>query len=254
MVENKKIKKSNKRTIILIGGIGAFAAINAFVKSIQTARLLALITLLLLIPFLLLTSYTVEKNEILDYQHIYNGAVDDWNRASMPYARRDSLLGFGEYLYNSQLILFPRETPTTLTDFYFHWTQGIDVDGYAIYFTCTLDADAYTSFAKGLADFEITNGTQSVKLLYDTEHFSLPTYILQWSEVGDKWEVLEYIMLDEVKRTAVFVYTMRELSYIEEHSSYTVTPSDLHFLDEDFSIYEAFENSTYDISFLEYLR
>ena len=90
--------------------------------------------------------------------------------------------------------------------------------------------------------------------MYDTEHFNYPAYILQWNHVGEKWEVLEYIMLDEQERTAIFVYTMSELEYIEEHSSYTVTPSDLHFLDEDFSIYEAFENSTYDISFLEYLR
>ena len=72
--------------------------------------------------------------------------------------------------------------------------------------------------------------------------------------MDQKWEVLEYIMLDEKNHTAVFVYTMGELEYIEEHSTYTVTPSELHFLNEDFSIYEDFENSTYDISFLEYLK
>ena len=47
---------------------------------------------------------------------------------------------------------------------------------------------------------------------------------------------------------------MGELEHIEEKSTYIVTPSELNFLTEDFSIYEDFENSTYDISFLEYLK
>ena len=50
------------------------------------------------------------------------------------------------------------------------------------------------------------------------------------------------------------VYTMSELEFIEENSTYTVTPQEMNFLEEDFSIYEDFENSTYDISFLEYLK
>ena len=248
--------KDRKYSGLIMGGIGVYCIATAFSKIcgfIQIARVIAFVALILC-TILLFTNCTVEKTDITDYQHIYNGAVEDWNRAATYDAKRDSLLGFGEYLYNSELILFPRETPTTLTDFYFHWTQGMDVDGYAIYFTCTLSDDAYASFAQGLADFDITNETGTVKPLYDTEHFNYPAYILQWNHVGEKWEVLEYIMLDEQERTAIFVYTMSELEYIEEHSSYPVTPSDLYFLDEDFSIYEAFENSAYDISFLEYLR
>ena len=70
----------------------------------------------------------------------------------------------------------------------------------------------------------------------------------------NKWEVLEYIMLDEINSTAIFVYTMSELDYIEQHSSYTVTPTEMHFLEKDFTIYDDFERSAYDISFLEYLN
>ena len=195
-----------------------------------------------------------EKNDISNYQYMYDGIVKDWNKQATPGYERETLLGFGGYLYNSQLIFFPRETPSTLNEYYFHWTPGIDVDGYAIYFTCALNENNYAAFVDGLKNFEISNSTETKKLLYDTDHFSFPTYIAQWNEVGEKWEVLEYIMLDEANHTAVFVYTMRELEYIEDHSSYTITPSELHFLENDFSIYDDFNNFTYDVAFLEYLK
>ena len=195
-----------------------------------------------------------EKNDISNYQYMYGGIVKDWNKQATPGYERETLLGFGEYLYNSQLIFFPRETPSTLNEYYFHWTPGIDVDGYAIYFTCALNENNYTAFVDGLKNFEISNSTETKELLYDTDHFSFPTYIAQWNKVGEKWEVLEYIMLDEANHTTVFVYTMSELEYIEDHSSYTITPSELHFLENDFSIYDDFNNSTYDIAFLEYLK
>ena len=195
-----------------------------------------------------------EKTKITDYQYMYDGIVKDWNKAATPGSERDNLFGYGEYLYNSHLLLFPRETPSTLHEFYFHWSQGIDVDGYAIYFTCQLTDDNYLAFAEGLNNFNIQKSDESTELLYDDTHFSLPAYILQWSNVGEKWEVLEYIMLDKDHNTAVFVYTMSELEFIEENSTYTITPQEMNFLDEDFSIYEDFENSTYDISFLEYLK
>ena len=54
------------------------------------------------------------------------------------------------------------------------------------------------------------------------------------------------------------------IEYIEEHSSYTVTPTEMNFLEGNFSIYNYietnvgsyvdFENCTYDNSFLEYLN
>ena len=220
-----------------------------------------LITICLLLSF---TSCAEERTDIKDYQYMYDGIVKDWNKQAAPDSKRESILGFGEYLYNSELILFPRETPSTLKEFYYHWTPFMDVDGYAIYFTCELDANNYSAFTEELSNFEVQTGTESLKPIYDTEHFSLPTYILQWSEVGKKWEVLEYIMLDEANRTAVFVYTMSELEFIEEHSSYTVTPTEMNFLEGNFSIYNYietnvgsyvnFENCTYDNSFLEYLN
>lgn len=197
-------------------------------------------------------SCTKELTDISDYQFMYEGMVKEWNKQSSP--DRDTLLGFGEYLYNSQLLIFPRETPSTLQEYYFHWTPGIDVDAYAIYFTCKLNESNYIDFSNGLKNFKLQNGEKEISPLYDEIHFEFPTYILQWTEVGEKWEVLEYVMLDNDKNTVVFVYTMSELEYIENNSSYKVTPHELHFLDENFSIYDDFENSTYDISFLEYLE
>ena len=214
----------------------------------------ALICILTVCLLLACCGCTKEKTDISDYLYMYDGIFEDWKKHTDPYEGQDSLLGFGEYMYNSELILFPRQTPSTLKEFYFHWTALMDVDGYAIYFTCELDEVNYTSFVDELEKFEVSNGTQSVKLLYNAEDFSLPTYIAQWVKVEEKWEVLEYVMLDEANHTVIFVYTMGELERIEENSSYTVTPTNLHFIEEDFSIYNDFNNSTYDISFLEYLK
>lgn len=189
-----------------------------------------------------------------NYQYMYDGMVKVWNKHATPGHERETLLGFGEYLYNSHLILFPRETPSTLEEYYFHWTAGIDVDGYAIYFTCTPSKDNYDAFSDGLRNFKLQNGSNEIVPIYDDKHFNFPTYILQWQDVGKKWEVLEYIMLDNENNTAIFVYTMSELEYIEKYSAYNVAPSEMLFLDKNFSIYSNFETSTYDISFLEYLN
>lgn len=193
-----------------------------------------------------------ERTHTSDYQYMYDGMVEEWNKHSSP--ERDTLLGFGEYLYNSYLILFPRETPSTLQEFYFKWTPSIDVDEYAIYFTCNLNKDKYNAFSEGLKNFTLQNGEDVIAPIYDETHFELSTYILQWTDVDEKWEVLEYVMLDDENHTVVFVYTMSSLEHIEKHSSYTVTPSEMHFLDENFSIYDNFKDSSYDISFLEYLK
>ena len=209
----------------------------------------------LLITILLCTccSCSVQRAGISEYQYMYDGIVKAWNKQATPGFERESLLGFGEYLYNSQLLLFPRETPSTLAEYYFHWSPGIDVDGYAIYFTCALSEDRYAAFADGLRNFKLYSGEIETAPLYDDTHFELPTYILQWTDVEEKWEVLEYVMLDGENHTAVFVYTMSELERIERISAYRVTPSEMHFQDEDFSIYDRFASSTYDLSFLEYL-
>ena len=53
---------------------------------------------------------------------MYDGMVDEWNKLSS--SDVEDLFGFGEYMYNSYLILFPRETPSTLTDYYFHCSAG----------------------------------------------------------------------------------------------------------------------------------
>ena len=110
---------------------------------------------------------------------MYDEMVDVWNSHATSGCEVNTLLGYGSYLYNSYLILFPRETPSTLTDFYFYWFPGLDRDDYAIYFTCELTENKFNDFLSGLNNFEITNGDDSIKPIYDEEHFSLPTYILQ---------------------------------------------------------------------------
>ena len=194
-----------------------------------------------------------EKEDITDYQYMYDGIVKVWNKTMMPKENRDNLFGFGEYLYNSYLVLFPRKTPSSLTDYYFYWQELIDYDDWGIYFTCQPNQENYRAFVKGLEEFRVTDGGSSIALLYDDTHFSLPVYLLQWRKISSA-SIYEFIMLDEEKHTVVFVYTMDALEEIEKNSSYTVTPSELDFLTEDFTIYDDFESCTYDISFLDYLN
>lgn len=226
-------------------------------------KILSIILLLCLICFSGCTARRVGTN---NYQYMYDGMVDLWNLHATPGHETNTLLGFGEYLYNSYLILFPRETPSTLTDYYFDWSAGLDCDDYAIYFTCELNDSEFENFLSGLNNFEIINGEEITKPIYDEEHFSLPTYVLQWVNVGQKWEVLEYVMIDDANNTIVFVYTMSALDSIELYSSYNIAPDELDFLEHNFSIYgkmhdnssymypDTFGDCTYDISFLDYLK
>ncbi len=224
---------------------------------------------LLLVVFSILTlvgcSYV--KTQTSDYQYIYD-VVEDWNKVSTN--KRTDILGYGEYLYNSYLILTPRETPDTLSEFYYTWTQLMDYNSYGIYFTCELDEKNFQSYKNGLEAFEISYGETSKAPLKDEEHFPYPTYILQWMSIEEKHEVIEYIMLDEGNHTVIYVYTMSELETLEENSDYDITPSEMEFLENDFSIYiddevapdifisqddynNAFESAEYNTDFLNNL-
>lgn len=241
-----------KKTAIIIGTV--------------TGTVVLLAALLFGLLFLIEKFETTEKTSVSDYLYAFSGAVDDWNRQTTRRYRRESLTGFGEYLYNSELLLFPREAPSGLREYYFYWAPLIDVDAYAIYFSCELSEDRFDAFSEGLNAFSVKTDEGEIRPLYDDAHFDLPAYILQWKNVGEKWEVLEYVMLDADKHTAVFVYTMGELERIEKNSSYTVTPSQPDIIDGDFSIYgdysfekygnsyDGFDSAEYDLSLLDCLK
>ncbi len=221
------------------------------------------------ISVLVLSSCSVKVTGINNYQRMYT-VVNEWNKQTDSSHRKDNLFGFGEYLYNSYLILFPRETPTKLTDFYFKWSAMIDVDLFAVYFTCQLDETNYVNFINGLNNFSFSFEENTTYLLYDNEHFDYPAYILQWMNPTEKWEVYEYILLDEKNHTFIFVYnTLGGLDDIVKYASYNVEPNcnQEDVIDDElknvvasnsydgFSIY-LFKNSTnqiYDNSFLSYL-
>ena len=216
-----------------------------------------------------MTGCVKTKKGVEHYQYMYD-VVEDWNKYSDP--SREDLFGFGEYLYNSYLLLFPRETPSTLTDFYFYWCTGIDVDDYAAYFTCQLTEEKFDSFVEGLDTFTITTKAGSTKLLYDEENFQYPAYIAQWMNYGEKWETLEYVLLDDAQNIVIFVYTMFSLEKIQLHAEYNVLPKtsnvilvdkenlgeDIHYHSKGFTVYNhvygGLEGATYDISFLDNLK
>ena len=210
--------------------------------------------LLLFVLTISLSSCSKTKIGIENYQYMYD-VIDDWNKQASPGQERDDLFGYGEYLYNSYLVLFPRETPSTLNDFYFEWTPGIDVDFFAAYFTCQLTDDNYSFFVNELSNVTFKTKEKETKLLFNDENFEFAAYVIQWLKPGEKWEVLEYILLDDGNNTVIFVYTMGMLNVINDYSNYNIMPTDE--FDEDivgFSIYDDFENATYNIEFLDYLN
>ena len=201
-----------------------------------------------------LSSCSKTKIGVDNYQYMYD-VIDDWNKQATPGHEREDLFGYGEYLYNSYLILFPRETPSTLTDFYFEWMPLIDVDGYAAYFTCQLTDENFLLFVDGLNNVTFSSKEKETKLLFNDSNFEKDAYIIQWLKPSEKWEVLEYILLDDENNTVIFVYTMGMLNVINDYSNYNIMPKDE--FDEDivgFSIYDDFENATYNIEFLDYLN
>ena len=100
----------------------------------------------------------------------------------------------------------------------------MDVDEYGIYFTCELDEQSYLNYKNGLESFTIKVRDDCNSLLFDNESFEYPAYIVQWLRPTEKWEVLEYIMLDETNRTVIYVYTMGCLQEIDNNSSYSIMP------------------------------
>lgn len=204
------------------------------------------------------------------YQYTYD-VRRDWERHMSERAREQGLFGYGEYRYQSHLLLFPRQTPSTLREYYFRWSPQIDVDGFACCFTCELTEENYAGFTKGLADFALKSPKGEFRPLCDDEHFKYPAYILQWMEPGRKWQVLEYILLDEANCTVIFVYcTIGMEDDVAANSAYDVTPTTWDILPDNvmprellppcyrhysgFSIYGDFENAEYDLSFLDYLN
>ena len=223
---------------------------------------LTVVTIIALLPFLLLLfailigtyQYRARvRTSVEDYQFMYDGVTEEWNTLASKGREQDSLLGYGKYEYHSYLVLFPRETPSTLKEFYYCWDPTIvDSDFYSIYFTCELSEENYGRFREGLASFTVSNGESEKHLLYDDSHFKYPAYVAQWDNVGRDWEVEEYVLLDDENRTAVFVYSLFKLQELQEETAYDILPSDMRW-SEDFSIYDGFKDSTYDASFLAYL-
>lgn len=259
------LKKWAKRiglSALIVGGAALFVR---FGHKIQT-----LIGGLIILPILLYENANIETRIGSEhYQYTYE-IREEWGKEMSKTAREHGLFGYGEYKYNSYLLLFPRETPSTLEEYYFRWEPMMDVDGFAVYFTCKLTEENYAGFAEGISNFAMHTEKGDIKPIYDTEHFQHPTYILQWLDADEKWEALEYIMLDEANRTAVFVYTTLGMQEkVEDNSSYTTMPSEWNILspeqkmseelipnyhDEGFSIYANFDSATYDLNFLDYLK
>lgn len=190
------------------------------------------------------------KNRVEDYQFIYE-IVDTFKTGE-----RD-IFSFGEYKYNSYLLLVPRETPSTLEKFYYRWMSGMDVDDYGFYFECKLEQEKFNNYVEGLDNFTIKVRDTTKKLVKTEDVFDYPTYVVQWWNVGPKWQVFEYIMLDEVENKVVYAFSMstgydqivKNASYnIAPHNGVDIVPREM----DGFSIYRESENEVYKLDEMVY--
>ncbi len=187
-------------------------------------RLIALFIVIILC--FLFTACTKTYSSVEDYQIIYDN-VENANKTFTKGGKKETLLEFDEYAYCSYLLLFPRQTPSELTDFDYYWSQSIDYDDYSIYFTYELGEDKFTDFKKAISEFSVSYGEQIKKPVYTETLFEYPTYILSWTNDVENSGVCEYIMLDESTHTVVNVYKMFcESLDLQEKVDYNIVPLD----------------------------
>lgn len=184
--------------------------------------LLSIISAFLIIVFLIVIETfapPIVKTSVKDYQFIFN-IVDTFK-----WGEKD-IIGFGEYKYNSHLLLVPRETPSTLKKFYYRYRSGsFDVDDYGFYFECKLEKEKYDNYVDGLDNFTIRVEDTTKKLVKVDDVFDYPTYVVQWYNTMPKWQVFEYIMLDEKENTVVYAFSMSfDYDQIIKKASYNIAP------------------------------
>ena len=98
--------------------------------------------------------------------------------------------------------------------------------------------------------------------MYLDKEINLPKSVLITIDDGWRTQIVEELLEEYQLNGTIFLITswfkeidwLNNSEYIEYHSSYTITPTELHFLENNFSIYDDFNNFTYDIAFLEYLK
>jgi len=163
-------------------------------------------------------------SDVQDYHMIYDN-VDNANKTFTKAGQKKTLLGWGEYMYCSFMLLFPREAPENLLNFEYYWGQSIDYDDYGIYFSYKLDEDKYLDFKNKLSEFSITYKDQVNKPIFLEDTFEYPAYILSWSKDVEENGFCEYIMLDDKNCTVINVYQIfYGLSELQKKADYNIIP------------------------------
>ena len=225
------IKKNNAKWLMITGGIVEGCILH--------------MPLIIMLVYLLCPPITF-KTKVDDYHYIYD-VVNDSNKLNTPGFKRKTLLGYGEYMYNSFLILTPRKAPTSLSSFCFRWRPLIDFDELAYCFECKLDELSFNNYKNGLEEFKLTIYGVDHYLLKDEEHFRNTAYIVQWLTPCTNNQVsLEYILLDSENFAVTYVYSLfNHLDELENKSSYVIKPNvnlenvigNRNNIDDGFSIY-----------------
>lgn len=167
-------------------------------------------------------TYSGAENYHIIYDNVYEA-----NKTFTKAGQKETLLGWGEYMYCSYMLLFPREAPENLLEFEYYWAQGIDYDDYGIYFSYKLDENEYLDFKNKIGEFSITYKDQVNKPLFLEDTFEYPAYILSWSKDVDDRGFCEYIMLDDESCTVINVYQIfYGLDDLSGKADFNILPKD----------------------------
>ncbi len=191
----------------------------------------AILIIPIILMFLTLAACDSDEGYIntTDYNIIYNN-VENVNKTLVKAAQKETLLEFDEYSYCSYMMLFPKEEPQNLGEFYFRWKESIDYDNYSIYFTYTLGEAEYKAFKEALATCTFSYEGYETKPVYTESHFEYPAYILTWTSDSDHGGISEYIMLDDENRCVVNVYRLStSFTSLQEVADYPVLPKESDF-------------------------
>ena len=195
--------------------------------------------------------------------YIFGKTVTDSEKYDVIYSvpdngvKIDTVLGSGGYTYESYLILFPKERPENIEDFYYYVRPGIDYDTHCICFTYTLEKEYFKSVAEEMKNFSVTYNGITNTVIYDETHFDYPAVILAWpNEDFGKCKPAEYILLDYDNCRMINVFKI--CAFFSDFDGHTpvnvlpkciegIIPKDMvNYCEDAFSIY-SFTHDVWDV-------
>ena len=230
-------------------------------------RIIIICVLVVIVPIILLTAVPfiflirdevniITKNSVDDYSIILEKDKDGKDRFS-----------FENDTYNSLLVMFPREKPEELLEFYYYCDGG-GISDYAICFSYKLEENEYNELLNKAKSYKVTYEGVEHKVIYTEDDFYYKAVIFSWDSTYQ--DIYEYSLFDDNNHVVINVFIKgSSISRVQANCNYNIQPIKTNFIykyiigselngfnDEDllFNDYGCFERdySSYDYSIFMY--